>query len=117
MLIVDDQPIIRRLVRALFEGENLEVCEATNGSEGVQRAQEVNPALIILDLAMPVMNGLEAARILKLRMPEIPLLMFTNHAGPVLEKEARSAGFSALIDKAEPRELLIEANALFNAAH
>jgi CheY-like chemotaxis protein len=116
VLIVDDQPVIRRLMRVMLEGENLEVCEAANGSEAVQKAQELNPILIILDLAMPVMNGLEAARVLKLRMPEIPLLMFTNFAGPVLEKEAQSAGFSALVCKSEPGRLLTEANALLNAS-
>lgn len=116
VLIVDDQPSVRHLMRALLEGEKLQVWEAENGSEALQKAREINPALIILDLSMPVMNGLEAARILKQRMPKIPLLMFTNHAGPVLEREARSAGVSALIDKAEPRRLLVEANALLKTA-
>ena len=65
VMIVDDQAIIRRLVREVFEAEKMEVFDAANGAEGIQKAQEVKPGLIILDLSMPVMNGLDAARVLK----------------------------------------------------
>ena len=54
--------------------------------EGVRKAQAEKPDLIILDLSMPVMNGLEAARELKVLMPRVPLLMFTNNAGTAIEK-------------------------------
>jgi CheY-like chemotaxis protein len=91
VLIVDDQAIIRRLVRSLFEAHNVDVSDASDGAEGVQRAQEVNPSLIILDLSMPVMNGLDAARALTKLMPEVPLLMFTNNVGAFMQAEARSA--------------------------
>ena len=57
-----------------------------NGADGVQKAQEIKPSLIILDMSMPVMNGLEAARALKVLMPLVPLLMFTNNAGGILEQ-------------------------------
>jgi CheY-like chemotaxis protein len=62
------------MVRVIFEAENLEVFDAVNGAEGVQKAQEVKPGLIILDLSMPVMNGLDAARELKVLMPHGPLV-------------------------------------------
>ena len=100
-MIVDDHAVIRRMLRALFQAEDLEVSEAANGAEGVQKAQEVRPGLIILDLSMPVMNGLEAARALKVLMPHVPLLMFTNYEGVVLEREARSAGVSAVVAKSD----------------
>ena len=100
-MIVDDHAIIRRIVRKVFEAEHLEVVDAANGAEGVQKAQEVRPGLIILDLSMPVMNGLEAARELKVLMPHIPLLMFTNNAAGIVENEARSAGISAVISKSD----------------
>jgi len=80
-MIVDDHVVIRRMLREVFEAQDLEVCEVANGAEGVQEAQDVRPSLIILDLPKQVMNGLEAARALKLLMPRIPLLMFTNNAG------------------------------------
>jgi CheY-like chemotaxis protein len=69
VLIVDDHAVIRRMLHAMFEADDFEVCEAENGAEGVQKAQELNPGVVILDLSMPVMNGLEAARALQLIMP------------------------------------------------
>lgn len=65
-MIVDDHAIIRRMLRTAFEAEGLQVSDAKDGAEGVRKAQELEPSLIILDLSMPVMNGLEAARALKL---------------------------------------------------
>ena len=70
----------------------MQVCEAENGAHGVQKAQDLNPALVILDLSMPVMNGLEAARALQLTTPHVPLLMFTNNSGAAMANDARHAG-------------------------
>ena len=115
VMIVDDNAVIRRMIRAVFEAEDWEVFDAANGAEGVEKAQQVKPSLIILDLTMPVMNGLEAARRLKALMPHTPLLMFTNHAGGMVEKEARSAGISALVYKADSdatKQLLARAKAI-----
>jgi CheY-like chemotaxis protein len=85
---------VRRILREAFEAEHFEVADATNGAatncaEGVQKAQEIKPSLIILDLSMPVMNGLEAASKLKALMPTVPLLMFTNNTGGIVDTEAR----------------------------
>jgi CheY-like chemotaxis protein len=115
VMIVDDHAAILQLLRTAFEGEDFEVHVAKNGAEGVQVAREVKPGLIILDLSMPVMNGLGAARKLKVLMPHVPLLMFTNNAGALVEKEARSAGFSAVICKSDadgPNQLLAHAKGL-----
>ena len=117
VLIVDDHAIIRSLVRSLFEAQDLEVHDAEDGADGLRKAQEVHPVLIILDLSMPVMNGFEAARALNLIMPHIPLLMFTNNVGAVMEQEARSAGISAVICKSDAdssHRLLVRAKALLN---
>jgi CheY-like chemotaxis protein len=114
-MIVDDHAVIRRMVREVFEAEDLNVFDAANGAEGVQKAQEVKPSLIILDLSMPVMNGLDAAQELKVLMPHVPLLMFTNNPGWIVEKEARSAGISAVISKSDSnvlKQLLARAKAL-----
>jgi two-component system chemotaxis response regulator CheY len=101
VMIVDDHAVIRRVLRVAFEAEDLEVSDAVDGADGVRKAQELNPSLIILDLSMPVMNGLEAARALKLLMPDVPLLMFTNNSGAGIENEARSAGISAVVCKSD----------------
>ena len=86
VLIVDDHAIIRRMLHALFEAHDMAAFEAENGAEGVQEAQDLNPGVVILDLSMPVMNGLEAARALRLTMPHVPLLMFTNNNVAAMEK-------------------------------
>jgi CheY-like chemotaxis protein len=65
VMIVDDHAVIRRVLREVFEAEDWEVSDAIDGADGVQKAQEVKPNFIILDLSMPVMNGLEAARELR----------------------------------------------------
>ena len=115
VMIVDDQAVIRSMLREIFEPENFDVSDATDGAEGVRKAQAEKPSLIILDLSMPLMNGLEAARELKMLMPDVPLLMFTNNAVGIVEKEARSAGISAVISKSESdamRRLLAQAKEL-----
>jgi CheY-like chemotaxis protein len=117
VLIVDDHAIIRKRLRSLFEAQDMEVQDAEDGADGLRKAQEVHPVLIILDLSMPVMNGFEAARALKLILPHIPLLMFTNNIGVVMEQEARSAGIYAVVCKSEPdssEQLLVLARALLN---
>lgn len=115
VMIVDDHAFMREMLRAEFEGEGLEVCEAINGAEAIQRARQVIPSVIILDLSMPVMNGLQAARELKALMPDVPLVMFTNHLKEAVEKEARAAGISAVVSKFDsdaPALLLAKAKAL-----
>ena len=76
VLIVDDNAYIRQALCELFEGEaDFEPCgEAENGKEAIAKALELHPDLIVLDLSMPVMNGLDAARELKRLMPTVPPL-------------------------------------------
>jgi DNA-binding NarL/FixJ family response regulator len=77
-----------------------EVCgEAADGREAIEKAQQLKPDLVVLDLSMPVMNGLEAARVLKRSLPSLPLVMFTNFTSPQLSKEAFSAGVNAVVSK------------------
>ena len=101
VMVIEDHASIRRMLRQAFDAEHFEVAEATNGAEGVQKAPEIKPSIIILDLSMPVMNGLEAAAQLRTLMPNVPLLMFTNNAAGIIDREARSAGISAVISKSE----------------
>jgi two-component system, NarL family, nitrate/nitrite response regulator NarL len=77
---MDDSALIGRIIRERLEQQNCwEVSgKAANGREAIEKAQELRPDLIVLDLAMPVMNGLEAARPLKRLLPRVPVLMFTN---------------------------------------
>jgi len=108
VLIVDDHEVVRRSLRTLFEDNRFNVFEASNGAEAIQQAQQVHPDLVVLDMIMPVMNGLDAARELKHLTPGTPLLLFTNLIGPVMEEEARSAGISAVVSKSESAERLLD---------
>jgi DNA-binding NarL/FixJ family response regulator len=109
ILIVDDSPEIRRCLRTLLEEQTgWAVCgEATNGLEGIEKAEQLHPDLIVLDLSMPVMNGLQAARRLKQLMPAVPLVMFTNHAADSLMSEALEAGIVSVKDKSEGVDTLV----------
>jgi DNA-binding NarL/FixJ family response regulator len=108
VLIVDDSPVIRRVLRGAIETiPDCKVCgEAVDGRDAIQKARDLNPDLIVLDLSMPVMNGLEAARELKRVNPHVPLLMLTSFKTPNLEKEAILSGFTAVITKSEAYQLL-----------
>jgi DNA-binding NarL/FixJ family response regulator len=78
-LIADDSETIRTVLRTFLEGrEGFEVCgEAVDGVDAIEKAKELHPDLIILDLAMPRMNGAAAASVLKRRMPKVPIILFT----------------------------------------
>jgi len=110
VLIVDDVEIIRRAICELFTSEaDFDVCgEAANGQEAIERAQEFHPDLIVLDLSMPVMNGIDAARVLKTLMPAVPLIIFSEYSDVFSEEEARAAGVSALVSKSEHMSVLLE---------
>jgi DNA-binding NarL/FixJ family response regulator len=101
ILIVDDNPFVRYQLRKILEAQpDFDVCgEAENGREAIQIAENIRPELIILDLTMPVMNGLDAAHAMRNLMPETKLILFSNHGDAFSDREARSAGFSAVIPK------------------
>jgi DNA-binding NarL/FixJ family response regulator len=118
VLVVDDSVPIRRTIRNLFDAtDGFEVCgEAANGREGVQKAEQLRPDLIILDLSMPVMNGIDAARILRRILPGVPVILFSGHSTTFREDEARSAGISALVSKDDaPCVLVGKARSLVHA--
>jgi two-component system, chemotaxis family, chemotaxis protein CheY len=117
VLVVDDNPFIRRTLCELFTREaDFEICgEAENGREAIGKAQEFRPDLIVLDLSMPVMNGIDAARTLKRLMPTVPIIMFSEYSDAFSLVEAHSIGVSALVSKSEHVSALVgKARALFN---
>ncbi len=85
ILVADDNPVVRKVLCRVFEAEqDYDLwAEASNGEEVIALAKEHRPELIILDLAMPVMNGLDAARQLKRIMPRVPIILLTQHADMV----------------------------------
>jgi DNA-binding NarL/FixJ family response regulator len=82
VLVADDNPFIRKALCKLFEAEeDYDICaEAENGQEPIELALKHRPDLIILDFAMPILNGLDAARKLKKITSDVPIILFTVHA-------------------------------------
>jgi len=109
VLIVDDNPAIRKIVFELFSREgDFEICgQAENGREAIEIAQLLHPSLIVTDLSMPIMNGLEEMRILKKIMPAVPVILYSAHVDPYVNKEALGAGASAVISKNDAVAVLI----------
>jgi len=109
VLIVDDTRSIRRALRAIFGSErDFAVCgEAENGREAIQKAQELHPDLIVLDFSMPVMNGVEAASVLRRLMPTVPVIVFSDYSDVFSAEEARSIGISALVSKSDHISVLV----------
>ena len=108
IVVADDNGFIRRAVCEAFSREaDLRVCaEAGNGEEAIQTVQRLRPDLVVLNLSMPVMNGLDAARRLKKLMPSVLIIMFTLFVDPFLEDAAHSAGIAAVVSKSEPISVL-----------
>ena len=119
VLVVDDNSSVRKLICELFTRESdFRVCgEAENGRDAILKAQEVAPDLIVTDLSMPLMNGLEETCTLKKLMPEIPVIIYSAHMDSFFEKEAMAAGASAVVAKTDVVAALIPtARALVNWA-
>ena len=119
-LIVDDNPLWRTVVRILFECDPaFQICgEAKNVEEGLCEAIALRPDLIIIDLAMPMVNGLNITRAINRIMPKVAVILFSAHTEAVEPKELLSSGISALVSKSEPWMLLDVAHDLLrqNAA-
>src|SRR5215469_17017966 len=101
ILIVDDNRFFReKLADALNREAGFQVCgEAENGKEAVEKALRRQPDLIILDLVMPVMNGLDAARVLRLLMPTVPLILNSADVERLAEQEANVIGIPEILPK------------------
>ena len=126
VLLVDDNAVVRFSVRRLFESQpEFEISgEAENGSDAVQQAEKLKPNLIILDLIMPVMNGLDAAPLLKKLLPDTPIILFTQEQATQFTQEqatqverlAQAAGIDAVVSKSQAAsELVLKAQALLAA--
>lgn len=111
VLVADDQPGIRKRVcltlaaRIAVEAWD----EAANGEEAVEKAQESRPDLIILDITMPVMNGLDAARKIRQFSPNTPILILSMHKSKQLMEEAKKIGVRGYVVKAEAGQSLVTA--------
>jgi DNA-binding NarL/FixJ family response regulator len=101
ILIVDDNPSVRTALRMCLKTKtDWTVCgEAENGYAAIELARTAKPDVVLLDYAMPVMNGLEAARAMSAESPECALLLYTMFAAPELIELASAAGVRAVFSK------------------
>jgi len=110
VLIADDYEAVRVGLSTLLRSVDIEVCaQTTNGEEAVEKSIQLRPDLIILDISMPGIGGVEAARQIRVFLPDVPILFFTMHNTPQLFEIAKSVGAQGFVTKDQMAGRLIEA--------
>lgn len=101
ILVVDDHPVVRHGLKTLLGGrpEWTVIDEAQDGIEAVDKANSLRPDVIVLDVSMPRMDGLEACRRIRKDVPETEILIVTQHDSPQMMREALSAGARGYVVK------------------
>jgi DNA-binding NarL/FixJ family response regulator len=118
ILIADDhESVLRRLRLSLGTKPGWEICgDAVDGKEAVAKAAELRPDVIILDLAMPRMNGLIAAQAIRELLPAVPIVLNTLYKTTEVELAANQYGICKVVDKARPGVLVSTVEELLSAA-
>ena len=110
ILIVDDHEFVRRGVRTLLQSKGWTICgEARDGRDAVEKAEQLKPDVIVMDISMPKLNGLEATREVLRILPKTEVLLLSQHDSPAMRKEALNAGAQAYIAKSSASRDLIAA--------
>lgn len=110
IILADDHQIVRQGLKALLERENFDiVAEATDGQAAVRLARELQPAIAVLDFAMPVLNGLDAAREIHLVSPQTRTILLTVHTDDHYVLESVRAGVKGYVVKTQAADDLIRA--------
>jgi DNA-binding NarL/FixJ family response regulator len=101
LLIVDDSKAVRQGLRKVLEANpGWEICgEASDGLTAVEMFKELCPAAVILDFQLPDIDGLEVARRMSAISPTVPIVLFTQHASPDLERHAKEVGIRSVVSK------------------
>ena len=110
ILLVDDNDLVRKIARMFIETQaDLEICgEAVDGSDAIEKAKQLQPDLILLDLAMPNMNGAEAAPIIKRLLPKVPIVLFTLYKEQIGSALFAKLGIDAVFSKPDGGWKLVE---------
>lgn len=111
VLIADDSKTVRGILTKFLQAQrNINVCgEAANGFEAVEQAKKLRPDLILLDLAMPEMNGAEAASVLKRLMPKVPIIVFTMYSENLGRSLTSAIGVDMVLSKPDGMKALMDA--------
>ena len=109
ILVIDDGDSVRDVIRIFLEHAGFEVCgEAGDGMEAIEQARKLKPDLIVLDLAMPRMNGAEAATVLSQTMPDIPIVLLTLYQNVLGSALTSAVTVKAVVDKTDGMARLVE---------
>ena len=109
LLIADDSSIFRDALRRTLElvNEIEKIDEAANGEEAIRKVAEVHPDLVIMDISMPVMDGLSAARIIKMDFPQTKILILSEHQGRYVTDAIKLLGVEGFVPKREAGDKLV----------
>ena len=109
IVVADDQEVVRRrVVATLMSRGDVDVCaEASNGKEAVEKTRELNPDLVILDITMPELNGLDAARQIRSFAPNLPILILSVHKSKQVVEEAKKIGVRGYVTKGDAIQKLL----------
>jgi DNA-binding NarL/FixJ family response regulator len=111
LLIADDSFLVRETIKNVLAGRtDIAVCgEASNGLEAVEKARTLKPDLVLLDLAMPEMNGAETASVLKMTVPGVRIILFTMYSENVGNYLTSALGIDAVLSKPDGMTALLNA--------
>jgi DNA-binding NarL/FixJ family response regulator len=118
VLIVDDHPqMIDSICKSFSEHEFLEICgQASSGHEALEKAAELKPDLVILDLAIPDLNGLKTAKAISEILPNVQIILYTLYAQNIKDSNMDISGITRIVSKNEPNTLVAHAEDLVRAA-
>jgi DNA-binding NarL/FixJ family response regulator len=109
ILVIDDGASVRDVICIFLEHAGFDVCgEAADGVEAIELAKKLKPDLIVLDLAMPRMNGAEAASVLSATLPDVPIVILTLYKNVLGTALASAVGVTAILDKTDGMGKLVE---------
>jgi DNA-binding NarL/FixJ family response regulator len=116
ILVADDHHSVRRVVCGVLAAEGWDVCgQAINGREAVEMAEQLKPDVVVLDLSMPELNGLEATRQILQKMPHTDVLILTAYEGEDLVRAAVESGARACVGKTDLDHLVMKVQSLFQS--
>jgi DNA-binding NarL/FixJ family response regulator len=106
ILLVDDHEVLRKGIRSTLDGQ-WEICgEAASGLEAIEKAAALKPDLVLMDVSMPEMNGIEATKQVLKVVPGMKVVIFTMHDSPGMVEAAKAAGANACLTKTVPADEL-----------
>src|ERR1700730_3886093 len=102
ILIAEDETSVRNAIRTFIESRSqFEICEAVDGNEAIHKAAALKPDLVVLDLRMPIANGIEVAARLQITMPKTPVVIFTMFEDLLGKPLSKMLGIAAVVPKSD----------------